>query len=175
MQKILQKFAYNYSVAPVLLPFTYICPKKISNFSLEHLFTFCTRQSTARTTIAAIVRRAIIRNIEWSKYKREVSAKGWLCPLPSPPPFLHYTCTHIPAVSRRSSFCRGIIGLYELDKNTRQRQKSHTSHGLCMHSLTCTCVYPYTYARHLASVSHSRDFSGVVSARRYRWASFVDG
>lgn len=74
--KILQKFTYNYSIAQVL-PYAYICPKKISNFSLEHLFTFCTRQSTARTTIAAIVGyRAIIRNIEWSKYKREVSAKG---------------------------------------------------------------------------------------------------
>lgn len=51
-----------------------------------------------------------------------------------------HSCTHIPAVSRRSSFCRGIIGLYEPDKNTRQRQKSHTSQGLYMHSPTCTCV-----------------------------------
>jgi len=131
------KFAYNYIVVQVSPTFTYyICPKKISNFSLEHLFSFCTCQSTARTTIAAIVRyRAIIRNIEWSKYKREVRAKGWLYPPSSTPPALI-----LPCVSRRSSFCRGIIGLYEPDKNTRQRQKSHTSQGLYMHSRICTCV-----------------------------------
>lgn len=64
-------------IAQVLSTRLHIFAKKISNFSFKHLFTFCTRQSTVRTTIAAIVRyRAIIRNIEWSKYKREVSAKG---------------------------------------------------------------------------------------------------
>jgi len=84
------------------------------------------------------------------------------------PSFLHATCTHIPVVSRRSSFCRGIIGLYEPDKNTRQRQKSHTSQRLYICIFEHARVYPYTYARHLASVSHPRDFSRVVNARRYR-------
>lgn len=78
--KILQKFDYNnHSVAHKYRRHSHIFAFKKKNriFHSEHLFTFCTRQPIARTTIAAIVRyRAIIRNIEWSKYKREVSAKG---------------------------------------------------------------------------------------------------
>lgn len=165
------KFAYNYSVVQVSPTFAYICPKKISNFSLEHLFSFCTCQSTAHTTIAAIVRyRAIIRNIEWSKYKREVSAKG-LTMHPLPPLHLHSYSRAFPV----GAVFAGELLVYTSRIKIRDKGKSPTRVKvyICIHE--CVRVYPYTYARHLASVSHSRDFSGVVGARRYRWASFVDG
>lgn len=153
--------------------FVYIClQKKNRIFHSEHLFTFCTRQPIARTTIAAIVRyRAIIRNIEWSKYKREVSAKGWLCPLPP----LHSTPVLIFPPFPVGAVFAGELLVYTSWIKIRDKGKSPTRVKAYICILRHVHVCPYTYARHLASVSHPRDFSGVVSARRYRWASFVDG
>lgn len=166
---------YNYSVAQVLSTRLHIFTKKISNFSLEHLFTFCTRQSAVRTTIAAIV--PCNNSQYWMEQiqTRSQRERGDYAP------FLHYTCTHIPAVvSRRSSFCRGIIGLYEPDKNTRQRQKSHTSQSLCMHSLTCTCVSLYTRASFSFCFPFPWFFwscqcSAVSMGEFYRWLMEING
>lgn len=152
--------------------------KKYRIFRPDTFSAFCTRQSTATYDNRCDSSVPCNNSQYWMEQIQTRSQRERVDRAPPSPPLLHSVCTHIPAVSRRSSFCQGIIGLYEPDKNTRQRQKSRTRvEALYIRILVRVymCVYFYTYARHLASVSHSRDFSGVVSARRYRWASFVDG
>lgn len=69
----------------------------------------------------------------------------------------------------------GELLVYTSRIKIRDKGKSPTRVKAYVCILQHVRVHSHTYARHLASVSHSRDFSGVVSARRYRWASFVDG